>query len=522
MPRRIDMFELREVLRRLRDGEAVKLIHRQTGRHKTVIRTLKKIAEANGWLEAGRPLPDESLIAESYRARRTGREKEAHPLETLNAELERWLKEEKSFLVIHQLVSERGIDCSESTVRRYLRRRFAKPPRLVIPREHAAGEVMEVDFGYLCLARERRTGAVKKCWVFSARLCASRKALRVLVTDQRAATFFRCHMLAFEAWGGTPRTVRPDNLKAAVVKASFQEPLVNRSYRQLAEHYGFTISACLPYHPRHKGGVENDIKYVKRNFLPLAVEHARQRGHEPAYLDELEAELTSWSAATDERVVRGVGSTVNELFTEEQPSLQSLANERWEPVAWKQAKVGPDYRIQFDCGYYSAPCALAGERVLVAATSRTVRLFFEDKEVARHERLFEKWHRRINPAHEPPQAAEYLRHSAAGMRQWADQLGPAVRAVADAILSDRAVDGLRPLRALLGLAERYTPERLQAACDRAMRFDTMNYRSVKTILKLDLDQMPQQPLLPAMLATPAYRFQREAGYFNLGGRPWTN
>jgi transposase len=360
MPRRIDMFELREVLRRLRDGEAVKLIHRQTGRHKTVIRTLKKIAEANGWLEAGEPLPDESLIAESYRARRTGRKQEAHSLEALNEELERWLKEEKSFLVIHQLVSERGIDCSESTVRRYLRRRFAKPPRLVIPREHALGEVMEVDFGYLCLARERRTGAVKKCLVFSARLCASRKAFRVLVTDQRAATFFRCHMLAFEAWGGTPRTVRPDNLKAAVIKASFQEPLVNRSYRQLAEHYGFTISACLPYHPRHKGGVENDIKYVKRNFLPLAVEHARQRGHEPAYLDELEAELASWSAATDERVVRGVGSTVNELFAEEQPSLQPLAHERWEPVAWKQAKVGPDYRIQFDCGYYSAPWPASG------------------------------------------------------------------------------------------------------------------------------------------------------------------
>jgi hypothetical protein len=72
------------------------------------------------------------------------------------------------------------------------------------------------------------------------------------------------------------------------------------------------------------------------------------------------------------------------------------------------------------------------------------------------------------------------------------------------------------------MAERYTPERLQAACDRAVRFDTMNYRSVKTILKLDLDQIPPQPPLPATPAAPAYRFQREAGYFNLGGRPWTN
>jgi len=77
-------------------------------------------------------------------------------------------------------------------------------------------------------------------------------------------TFFFCHIHAFEYFGGVPRKVTPDNLKAAIIRASFVDPLVNRSYRNLAENYGFMISPCVPYSPRHKGGVENDVKYVKR------------------------------------------------------------------------------------------------------------------------------------------------------------------------------------------------------------------------------------------------------------------
>jgi len=94
----------------------------------------------------------------------------------------------------------------------------------------------------------------------------SRKVYQEVVFNQKQETFFLCHIHVFEYFGGVARKVTLDNIKAAIISASFEDPLVNRSYMSLAEHYVFMISPCVPYTPKHKGGVENDVKYVKRNF----------------------------------------------------------------------------------------------------------------------------------------------------------------------------------------------------------------------------------------------------------------
>ena len=168
---------------------------------------------------------------------------------------------------------------------------------------------MEVDFGSLGLTWDAATRSRKRTWVFSGRLRHSRRAYREVVSDQKQETFFACHMHAFEWFGGVPEKVTPDNLKAAVIVASFEDPLVNRAYRELALHYGFLISPCLPRRPEHKGGVEADIKYVKRNFLPLFREAQKERGHEIPDAGELGEELDRWNR---ERHV--LSSCVTRLF----------------------------------------------------------------------------------------------------------------------------------------------------------------------------------------------------------------
>ena len=85
----------------------------------------------------------------------------------------------------------------------------------------------------------------------------------------------------------SPVTCTPSSGSAAVIVASFEDPLVNRAYRELALHYGFLISPCLPRRPEHKGGVEGDIKYVKRNFLPLFREAEKERGRDTPDAGEL-------------------------------------------------------------------------------------------------------------------------------------------------------------------------------------------------------------------------------------------
>ena len=284
-------MSLQDIVRRLRMEQSINAIKRETGKHRTVIRKLKELALMHGWLEPERDLPSEAQLQELYHSGDGVPPTGGHPLETYAQEIEGWLKDHYSFQVIHQLLRERDVRYSETTVRRFIHRRFPKKIRPVMRRATIPGEVMEVDFGYLGITWDPHVRARRRTWFFSGRLHHSRRAYREVVFNQQQESFFWCHIHAFEYFGGVPQKVTPDNLKAAIIIASFEDPLVNRAYRSLAEHYRFMISPCLPRRPEHKGGVESDVKYVKGNFLPLFREHQKQRGHELPYADALVEEL---------------------------------------------------------------------------------------------------------------------------------------------------------------------------------------------------------------------------------------
>jgi transposase len=113
-----------------------------------------------------------------------------------------------------------------------------------------------------------QTGKLRKSWAFVMTLAWSRHQYVEFVWDQKVATFLRCHRNAFEFMGGVPERVRIDNLKTAILKAVFDDPQVQQSYRECAEHYGFLIAPCRVATPEHKGKVEQGgVHYVKRNFL---------------------------------------------------------------------------------------------------------------------------------------------------------------------------------------------------------------------------------------------------------------
>ena len=245
-------MDLQEIVRRLRMNQSIKAIKRETGKHRSVIRRVRELAEQEGWLDAAE-LPSERQLRELYHEQQQAERGAAHPLDTHREKIAGWLKEPYSFLVIHKLVTGLGVEYSETTVRRYIHRHFPKAVRPVMRRETKPGEVMEVDFGHLGLTWDTATRSRRRTWMFSGRLRHSRLAYREVVFNQKQQTFFACHIHAFESFGGVSEKVTPDNLKAAIIVASFEEPLVNRSYRELAEHYGFLISPCLPGRPEHKG-----------------------------------------------------------------------------------------------------------------------------------------------------------------------------------------------------------------------------------------------------------------------------
>ena len=522
------MIELQEILQRLRVGQSIKAIKRELGKHKTVIRRVKRVAEQEGWLAPQVPLPSEHEIQQAYEVGQAEENGSPHPLDGYREQIKQWLAEEDSFVVIHRLLSELGIKYSETTVRRYIHRCLLSEKKPTARRETKPGEVMEVDFGYLGICWDATSRSRRRTWFFSGRLRHSRRAYREVVFDQKQQTFFDCHIHAFEFFGGVSEKVTPDNLKAAIIEASFNEPLVNRAYRKLAEHYAFMISPCLPYTPEHKGGVESDVKYVKRNFWPIFREHQKQRGREIPDAADLVECLERWNTEEyDVHVIQKVGRTPIEIFMQEERSkLKDLPPYRWDPVICKEATVGDDWRIQFDKAFYTVPYLLIGARVLVLADSKTVRIYCDLQEITNHPRASRAWEVKKRPEHSPPHIEEYLNVSTAGLCQWAQRLGPSVAMVVEAIFSDKAVDGIRPVRGLIGLARNFTVTRLEAACARAVQYGTPTYRSVKEILQHHLDELPLEQPAEQSTGQLDFRFAREYGYFDpqrdQEAMPWTN
>ena len=495
MPRRKSVQDIYDLLLRLRRGEGIRAIQRQTGTHRTVIRDVRKLADERGWLDENQPAP---LLSDVERAWNPGPvTAKVHGLEAYADEIRDYLKEECSFLAIHRALMGR-YPCDESTVRRFAHRRFpeffSQPERPGLARVHVCGDVMEVDFGDLGTAFDPASNRQRRIWVFSGRLRHPRHAFRCIVMDQTTETFLHCLRQSFDFFGGVPKRVVPDNLKAAVVKASFEDPILNRSFYDMAIHYGFQIAPCDPYEPKQKGGVENDIKFIKRDFLRvLRVRCQRQLGQETLKLDAMRYELEQWSQRVSERRIAGMKETVAELFANEQQVLLPLPVTSWEPVSWLQTRVTREWRIRVHKSYYSVPYALIGEEVMVEVRHQQIAIHHQHSVVAVHKPTERDGDYACNPEHAPPGYAGIVFDSVEHIQRQAEAIGPAAMEAVERMLHAPGRCQRRSLRRLLALESTFGRDRFEAACKRALHYDSVNVTSIRSILTNELDQLPLEP-----------------------------
>lgn len=478
------MDQIRECILRLKQGVPIREIERQLSMHRTIIRRVKAIAIKKEWL-VSTLMPDMSEIAKEWQ-QATNKKCSISPLDQFAEEIKTWRDEGYSHRAIYNLLKEK-LSCSIYKLGRYIRKKFPPQVKPVMIRTSLPGECMEVDFGYVGVFWDSKLRAMKKTWVFSARLRYSRRAYRQVVTNQNVTTFISCHINAFEFFQGLPDKIVLDNLKAGVIESCIDNSKLNRSYREMAEYYKVSLAPCRPRTPEHKGGVENDMRYIKGNFLPIILERLK---HQPKLdLIQLQAELDKWGQETaDKRIVYGVGKTPCELFEEEKQALKSLPGSRWDVPEWRQCIVRRDWRIMYANNYYSVPYTLIGETVEVCATSNTVRIFHNYNEVALHSRSYKKWEYQRSSSHAPPFQEAVLKCSREELLQRAQEVGNNCYAFAEKILNDPTVDRLTSIRWTLKLAIKYSKERLEKACERALYYNTLLYGSVKMILEKDLDK----------------------------------
>lgn len=479
------MLDIREVIHRLREAHSDRRIWREIGVDRSIIKRIRSLSILHQWLDISSAMPTDEEISRFWNS--TSKAQKSHPLDLHIDHLKLWRKEGYSAVVIHQLLKDK-CPCDAQAIRRYLNKHFPKPVDPVMVRNTIPGQDLEIDFGYLGKFLDNE-GKTRKAWVFSFRLRHSRRTYREVVLDQSSQTFLLAHIRAFEWFGGVPKNVILDNCKAAITQCTVDNEMIRRPYQELAEHYGFIISPCLPRTPEHKGGVENDMKYTKSNFLPYFLARQKEKNVAIPSLQELIEALARWnSEVADIRIIHGVGRSPLDIFkSEEENMLRLLPKSRWELTLWSQCTVHRDWRIMYDCSYYAVPYELIGKTVQVCATTFLIRIFYNHKEVAYHERSTKKWEFKRKAEYAPPIQEAVLQCSREGLLSLAETVGPFTYQVAYEILSHPTIDKLRPVRLLLNLSNKYSKERLEKACQRANTYKMFSYHNIKNILENNLD-----------------------------------
>lgn len=365
--------------------------------------------------------------------------------------------------------------------------------RPVMRQTHVAGEKTFVDYsGDRPWIVDSNTGEVQPVELFVAVLGASNLTYVEATRTQTVSDWVPSHVRAFEYFGGVTRAVVPDQLKSGVTKACRYEPGVQRTYEELAEHYGTTILPARPAHARDKAKVEVGVLIAQRWIL------ARLRNQTFFSLAELNERIAELVEELNERPMRVYRESRRQLFERiERPTLLQLASSRYTYATWKlKAKVNIDYHVEFEGHYYSAPYALLRERVDIRATSTTVELYRGRERVASHPRSNVRGKHSTVTEHMPKAHQQHSEWSPTRIIQWGKTIGPNTAKLCEAILNERRhpEQGYRSCLGILRLSKRYGHERLEAACKRAVDVGARSYRHVESILSHGLDRVePAEP-----------------------------
>ena len=269
---------------------------------------------------------------------------------------------------IHQDLTEEGATVHYDAVRRYVRR-LGRVRALPFRRlECAAGEEAQVDFGSGAPV-VGTDGKRRKTHVFRIVLSHSRKGYSEATFTQTTDDFLGALENAFRHFGGVPRTLVIDNLKAAVAHPDWFDPELTPKVQSFCQHYGTVILPTKPYMPRHKGKVEAGVKYVKNNAL---------KGRTFTSLEEEQRHLAHWEATVaDTRIHGTTKQQVGKVFAEvERQALLAACRPSPSPTSSEaQRKVNRDGHVEVAKAYYSAPPEYLGRTVWVRWDARLVRIF---------------------------------------------------------------------------------------------------------------------------------------------------
>ena len=360
------------------------------------------------------------------------------------------------------------------------------------------GSEGQIDYGKLGMWVDPATGTKHTIWAFVLVLACSRVMFVRPVIRLDASSWCDSHVRAFAFFGGVPARLVPDNLKTGVDRPDLYDPRINRTYAELASHYGVIADPARAFKPKDKPKVQRAMPYVRDSFW---------RGRTFTNLTEMqEAALTWCRQVANVRAHRGLdGASPQSVFeTVEAPALTVLPRNDFELTVWSTGKVGVDCHVKVGKGLYSVPWRLIGQHVDARTAGGHVQILHQGKVVATHTALPAPG-RATDFEHYPPEKIAFHMRTPTWCREQATRVGPACAGVVDELMAVNAIHRLRSAQGILGLAGRpgVGDARLEAACDRALTVGDPSYRTIKGILAAGTET-PTPPATTTAADTPAF------------------
>ena len=495
--RRFEMYEYRQIIVQLRLGESIRGIVQAGLASRKKIRLVRAVAIQQQWLDTQHDLPDDNELAKFFKQPVIATSTQALAL-PYKAQIEEWYLQGIQASTIHAALQRQyGFVGSYNAVQRFVKKiKDGLPKKSTTILEFKPGECAQVDFGAGPKLIDDITGEITSTWIFVMVLAWSRHVYAEIVLHQDVKTWLGCHRRAFNYFNGLPKKIIIDNAKCAITKACYYDPIVQRSYGEFAEGYGFIISACPPHDPQKKGRVEAGVKYVKKNFVPL---------RKFRNLIDANQQLMKWTLETAGNRIHG---TTREkpltLFTQtESMLLKPLPDKPPELAVWEKVKLHGDCHVMYLKCRYSAPYHLVKEELWLRETETTVRLYRDHEQIAIHPRLFKPGSKHTLDEHLPPNALAYCMQDSQWCLEQSKKIGVYCEQIVQNLLNNSVMDYLRAVQGIISLHKKYGQARLDAACRRALVFQSVRYKTIKCILQKGLEYapLPEQDAFDALTET---------------------
>lgn len=390
---------------------------------------------------------------------------------------------------------------------------YVRKTKATMHLSHKPGEVMEVDWaGQNAFIVDTDTGELIKAYVFVAVLSYSGYAYVEAFLSQDQECWTTAHVNAYQYFGGVTRILTPDNLKTGVTKVSKIETVINKTYQELAEHYGTAVIPARVRSPKDKPTVEGSVGIISTWIL------AALRNQQFLSLRELNEAIREKLIEFNNKPFQKKDGSRAISFAQEKPFLLSLPDRPYELATWKVATVQYNYHITTDFQNYSCPYEYIKQKVNVRLTKNVVEIFFDCNRIASHPRLYGRpGQYSTNADHMPPDHQKYITWNSERFINWASKTGENTTAVVRFFLNSHKVEqqGYKSCMALLKLADKYSAQRLESACARALSYTTRpSLKSVQAILKSGQDKLFESEPAPETTSVASqYGFTRGAEYY---------